>query len=81
MEDRAEALRLTEGPRHLAVMADSELRRRQPDIELEPLRSAEPEAAADELPAVTGKQAVAEYAGPSPRAGRPCGQRSRSAAA
>ena len=30
MEDRAEALRLTEGPRHLAVMADSELRRRPP---------------------------------------------------
>ena len=45
MEDRAEALRLIEGPRHLAVMADSELQRRNPDIDLEPLRSAEPEAA------------------------------------
>ena len=62
MEDRAEALRLTEGPRHLAVMADSELRRRYPGIELEPLRSAEPEAAPDELPAVTDERTVAEYA-------------------
>jgi hypothetical protein len=43
-------------------MADSELRRRDPGVELEPLRSAEPQAAADELPAVTDEQAAAEYA-------------------
>jgi hypothetical protein len=61
MEDRSEALRLTEGPRHLALMADSELRRRNPGIELEPLQSAEPEPAPDELPAVTDEQAAAEH--------------------
>jgi hypothetical protein len=62
MEDRAEALRLTEGPRHLAVMAVAELQRRNPDIGLEPLRSAEPAAAPDQLPAVTGEEGIADYA-------------------
>jgi TrwC relaxase/AAA domain len=62
MEDRSEALRLTEGPRHLAVMAYSEVRRRHPDMKLEPLRSAEPEPAPDELPAVTDERTAAEHA-------------------
>jgi hypothetical protein len=61
MEDRAEALRLTEGPRHLAVMADSELRRRHPGIDLDPLRSAEPDPAPDELPAVTDAETAAAH--------------------
>lgn len=63
MEDRAEALRLTEASRHLALMADTELRRRDPGIDLEPLRSAEPEPAPDELPAITGPEDEAERAG------------------
>jgi len=62
MEDRREWERMTEGSRHLAVMADAELRRRDPEIELEPLRSAEPEPAPDELPAVLDDAAVAEHA-------------------
>ncbi len=62
MDDRAEALRLIEGPLHLALMADTELRRRHPGIDLEPLRSAEPEPAADELPAVTDEKTAAEHA-------------------
>jgi hypothetical protein len=62
MEDRAEALRLIEGPLHLAVMADSELRRRYPDTDLEPLRSAEPGPLPDEVPAITDAETDAEYA-------------------
>ena len=42
MEARAEWERATEQPRHLAVAADSEYRRRHPDTDLPPLRSAEP---------------------------------------
>jgi AAA domain/TrwC relaxase len=52
MEDRQEWARVTEGSRHLAVAADSELRRRHPGQFLAPLRSAEPEPPQDELPAV-----------------------------
>ena len=42
MEHRAAWARVTEGSRHLAVMADAELRRRHPETRLDPLRSAEP---------------------------------------
>ncbi len=61
MEDRAEALRLTEASRHLALMADGELRRRHPGANLEPLRTAEPVPAPDELPTVTDEQAAADH--------------------
>jgi len=44
MEDREAWARVTEGSRHLAITADSELRRRHPEQHIEPLRSAEPEA-------------------------------------
>src|SRR5262249_16671262 len=40
--DRALGDKLTRGSRHLAVAADSELRRRHPEQTLHPLRSAEP---------------------------------------
>jgi hypothetical protein len=40
--DRAEWERATEHSRHLAIAADAELRRRHPDQQIEPLRSAEP---------------------------------------
>jgi len=43
MEDREAWARVTKGSRHLAVAADSELRRRHPEQRIEPLRSAEPE--------------------------------------
>jgi len=52
MEDRREWERLTEGSRHLAVAADSDLRRRHPGQHLPPLRSAEPQPPQDELPPV-----------------------------
>ena len=42
MEARREWEQATEQPRQLAVAADSEYRRRHPDHDLEPLRSAEP---------------------------------------
>ena len=42
MDDRAEWERATEHTRHLAIAADAELRRRHPDQQIEPLRSAEP---------------------------------------
>jgi len=42
MEDRRLWDKLTEGPRRLAIQADSELRRRHPDRKLKPLQSAEP---------------------------------------
>jgi hypothetical protein len=45
--DRAEWERATEYSRHLAVAADAELRRRDPDRRIERLRSAEPEPVAD----------------------------------
>lgn len=59
MEDRQEWERVTEGSRHLAVTADSELRRRHPEQRLEPLRSAEPEPA-DEPPTSAGRAAFRE---------------------
>jgi len=43
MDHRDQWARVTEGSRHLAVMADAELRRRHPEARLDPLRSAEPE--------------------------------------
>jgi hypothetical protein len=42
MDDRRAWEQITAGPRRLAVAADSELRRRNPDKPIEPLRSAEP---------------------------------------
>jgi hypothetical protein len=51
--------RVTEGSRRLAVLADSELRRRHPGIDLEPLRSAEPEAPGAELPAIPATEGEA----------------------
>jgi hypothetical protein len=42
MDDRQAWEQITAGPRRLAVAADSELRRRNPDKPIEPLRSAEP---------------------------------------
>jgi hypothetical protein len=51
--------RVTAGSRHLAVLADSELRRRHPDMDLEPLRSAEPESSDAELPAIPATEAEA----------------------
>lgn len=62
MADRAEWSARTAGSRHLAVLADSELRRRHPGIELPRLVSLEPEAAPDALPAITGPEAAAEHA-------------------
>jgi len=50
MDDRRAWEQITAGPRRLAVAADSELRRRYPDKQIEPLRSAEPCApAVDEI--------------------------------
>jgi hypothetical protein len=48
MEDRRAWEQTTAGPRRLAVAADSELRRRNPDKPIEPLRSAEPRAPEDD---------------------------------
>src|SRR6266566_4252841 len=62
MEDRKEWERRTAGPRHLAVQADSELRRRHPGEYIEPLASAEPEAAPDQLPEVAGAEDRARHA-------------------
>ena len=45
MTDRAEWEATTRAQRHLAVVADAELRRRHPDQHYPPLRSAEPEMA------------------------------------
>jgi hypothetical protein len=51
MDDRRAWEQVTAGPRRLAVAADSELRRRYPDKQIEPLRSAEPCApGGDEIP-------------------------------
>jgi hypothetical protein len=47
MADRAEWERATEHSRHLAIAADAELRRRDPDRRIERLRTAEPEPVAD----------------------------------
>ena len=48
MEDRAEWEKATSQQRHLAVAADAELRRRHPEQQHPPLRSAEPEPATQE---------------------------------
>jgi hypothetical protein len=62
VEDSEEWARITAGPRHLAITADSELRRRHPGQHIEPLRSAEPEPTQDELPPVpSGCAATAKW--------------------
>jgi hypothetical protein len=61
MADRQEWAERTAGPRLLAVQADAELRRRHPDLEIEPLASAEPEPAPDELPPVTDADTAARH--------------------
>lgn len=48
MGDRRAWEQVTAGPRRLAVAADSELRRRYPDKQIEPLCSAEPRALEDD---------------------------------
>ena len=59
MQDRREWEHATEPSRHLAVAADAELRRRHPDQQIEPLRSAEPapisETEREELTLAPGK--------------------------
>ena len=47
MDDRLDWEHATEHSRHLAIAADAELRRRHPDQQFEPLRSAEPAAVSD----------------------------------
>jgi conjugative relaxase-like TrwC/TraI family protein len=47
MADRAEWERATRHTRHLAIAADAELRRRHPDHNISPLRSAEPAPVSD----------------------------------
>ena len=47
MTDRQQWERATEQTRHMAVAADAELRRRHPDRQIEPLRSAEPAVSAE----------------------------------
>ena len=60
MADRADWDAATRAQRHLAVAADAELRRRHPDRQYPPLRSAEPprptQAQRDELTLTTGEQ-------------------------
>jgi hypothetical protein len=53
MDDRRAWEQITAGPRRLAVAADSELRRRNPDKPIEPLRSAEPRPPGDDQITVT----------------------------
>ena len=53
---------MTAGSRHLAVLADAELRRRYPEAPLRPLASAEPEPLPDQLPAITDTEADARHA-------------------
>ena len=47
MADRTDWEQATRAQRHLAIAADTELRRRHPDQHFPPLRSAEPEPATD----------------------------------
>jgi hypothetical protein len=65
MNDRLEWEHATEHSRHLAVAADAELRRRHPDQQIKPMRSAEPAAISDtdraEL-ALTPDKKIAEIA-------------------
>jgi AAA domain len=66
MADRAEWERATENSRHLAIAADAELRRRDPDKPIKRLRSAEPEPVADtqrEELTLAPDQNIAEMAG------------------
>jgi hypothetical protein len=60
MADWDEWTARTAGPRLLAVQADATLRVRHPDLRIEPLRSAEPEPAPEELPQLT-EAAVTEH--------------------
>jgi hypothetical protein len=53
MDDRRAWEQITAGPRRLAVAADSELRRRNPDNVIEPLRSAEPRPPEDDQVTLT----------------------------
>jgi len=57
MEDYDAWEKVTAGSRRVAVLADAELRRRHPDLELEPLRSAEPDAPPPQLPALPDGEA------------------------
>lgn len=59
LDDYRAWARVTEGSRRLAMLADSELRRRHPGLELESLRSAEPETPGAELPPVPATEAEA----------------------
>jgi len=59
LDDYRAWARVTAGSRHLAVLADAELRRRHLVLELEPLRSAEPEPPAAELPPIPATEAEA----------------------
>ena len=60
MADRADWDAATRAQRHLAVAADAELRRRHPEQQFTPLRSAEPQPATqaqrDELTLTPGQQ-------------------------
>ena len=60
MADRADWDSATRAQRHLAVVADAELRRRHPEQRFTPLRSAEPpsptQAERDELTLTPGQQ-------------------------
>jgi hypothetical protein len=60
MADRQEWSDRTGGSRLLAVQADAVLRRRHPEARIEPLRSAEPDPAPEELPELT-PEAVQEH--------------------
>ena len=62
MEHRAAWARVTEGSRHLAVMADAELRRRYPDADLDPLRSAEPAEPSPTVPDTADPQMTSRLA-------------------
>jgi hypothetical protein len=60
MADRQEWTTRTAGPWLLAVQADATLRRRHPEMEIEPLKSAEPDPAPERLPELT-TEAIAEH--------------------
>ena len=59
--DRTEWENMTAGSRHLAVLADAELRRRHPQTFLQPLTSAEPEPFPDQLPTITDTEAATRH--------------------
>ena len=60
--DRADWEKATARPRHLAVLAHAELRRRHPHTQLPALRSAEPAPLPDQIPAVTTPDEAARHA-------------------